>query len=320
MQLVEYRHIKNKKAKRLNLLKGSKPRNPSQTNGAANIQINLDTAIPNLRNVAQKYIGIVNPYGFLTDLRKALGIPNSSGVSKYGKVTIPKDDGSVLQASLRVTNHQANADKYVEHNTNYEYNLSIVVRRKQGKNTFIPNDNVKLDEFVYYGNNLAKVENPLTQIVNSIIGFLQNGTYKDTTGVAFINQSPQQQEDSNNNQTNENKTMKQKQVIKLNENQLRRIVSESVKKVIYEHEYYGKSTAYWSKLEYLEGLVHQLAVLDANLQDVEFDGDINKIKHAVDVIITELGPICDKAHWWRGMSGSGVEGRTGASFNGSSWN
>lgn len=114
---------------------------------------------------------------------------------------------------MRVTNHQANADKYVEHDINYEYNLSIVVRRKQRKNTFIPNDNVKLDEFVYYDNNLVKVENPLTQIVNSIIGFLQSGTYKDTTGVAFLNQSPQQQENSDNQEIKENRDMNKKQVM-----------------------------------------------------------------------------------------------------------
>jgi hypothetical protein len=35
-------------------------------------------------------------------------------------------------------------------------------------------------------------ENPLSQIVNSIIGYLQTGKYKDTTGVAKVNKSPQQ--------------------------------------------------------------------------------------------------------------------------------
>ena len=55
----------------------------------------------NLRKIAQKYIGVSNPYGFLTDLRNAIGIPNMQGASKYGEVTIPKNDGSVLQVSLR---------------------------------------------------------------------------------------------------------------------------------------------------------------------------------------------------------------------------
>lgn len=37
---------------------------------------------------------------------------------------------------------------------------------------------------------MAKVENPLTQIVDGIIGFLQTGVYEDTTGIAFKNSSP----------------------------------------------------------------------------------------------------------------------------------
>ena len=36
---------------------------------------------------------------------------------------------------------------------------------------------------------MQNVENPLTQIVNGIIVFLQSGEYKDTTGIAFKNQS-----------------------------------------------------------------------------------------------------------------------------------
>ena len=96
-----------------------------------------------------------------------------------------------MKVSLRITNHQANAEQYIKNNANYEYNLSIVVRRKQRKNTFLPHNDVILDEYVYYGKNIAKAENPLTQIVNSIIGFLQSGVYVDTTGVAFKNSSPQ---------------------------------------------------------------------------------------------------------------------------------
>ena len=69
-----------------------------------------------------------------------------------------------MVVSLRITNHQANSDTYIEHNANYEYNLSIVIKKKRRKNTFIPNDNVVLDEFVYYGNNLQKVESPLSKI------------------------------------------------------------------------------------------------------------------------------------------------------------
>lgn len=71
-----------------------------------------------------------------------------------------------------------------------EYNLSIVVSKRFKTNTFKPHDDVRLDEYVYYGKKMANVENPLTQIVNSIIVFLQTGVYEDTTGIAFKNSSP----------------------------------------------------------------------------------------------------------------------------------
>jgi hypothetical protein len=189
---------KSKNAKRLNFHKGRQPRNPSQTNGTANVRINSEIAIPKLQELAHRYIGIIDAKGFLDDLRITLGIPNAKRVSKYGEIVVPKDDGSILKASLRITNHQANAGQHIKNNANYDYNLSIVVRRRARKNTFIPHNDVKLDEYVYYGKNISKVENPLTQIINSIIGFLQTGVYKDTTRVALKNTSP----------TNENKEYK----------------------------------------------------------------------------------------------------------------
>ena len=221
--------MNNENAKRLNFRKGSKPRSPSQTNGNANILIKSNIAIPKLQNLAKKYIGVVDPHGFLTDLRIALNIPNTKGVSKYGYITIPKEDGSVLQASLRITNHNSNANTYITNNTNMDYNLSIVVRNKQRQNTFVPHKDVVLDEYVYYGKRMEKVENPLTQIINSIIGFLQSGVYEDTTNVAFRNHSPQQDE---NNKLNCN--IMKKNVIRLTESDLHKIVKESVNKILNE--------------------------------------------------------------------------------------
>ena len=87
-----------------------------------------------------------------------------------------------------------------------------------------------LDEFVYYGKRMLRVENPLTQIINSIIGFLQSGVYNDTTGVAFKNTSPQT---NDNNKLNCNTNMNKK-LIRLTESDLHRIVKESVKRVLRE--------------------------------------------------------------------------------------
>ena len=233
MQIESHKNRQNKKAKRLNSIRGTQRfTKPSQTNGGANIRINSETAIPKLKNLAQEYIGVSDPYGFLTNLREALGIPNSQGASKYGVVTIPKEDGSVLEASLRITNHNSDAETYITHNANYEYNLSILVRKNFKPNTFKPHNDVVLDEFVYYGKRMQRVENPLTQIINSIIGFLQSGVYNDTTGVAFKNTSPQT---NDNNKLNCNTNMNKK-LIRLTESDLHKIVKESVNKVLLKED------------------------------------------------------------------------------------
>ena len=235
MQIESHKNRQNKKAKRLNSIRGTQRfTKPSQTNGGANIRINSETAIPKLKNLAQEYIGVSDPYGFLTNLREALGIPNSQGASKYGVVTIPKEDGSVLEASLRITNHNSDAETYITHNANYEYNLSILVRKNFKPNTFKPHNDVVLDEFVYYGKRMQRVENPLTQIINSIIGFLQSGVYNDTTGVAFKNTSPQT---NDNNKLNCNTNMNKK-LIRLTEQDLHKIVKESVNTILSEGGYY----------------------------------------------------------------------------------
>ena len=181
---------KNKKANRLNSLSRLEVTSASQTKGSAKVIINNEIAISKLKELAKIYIGITNPQGFLTDLRVALGIPDSTGASKYAYIIIPKKDSGYLQASLRITNHNSNVKTYIDNGVNLDYNLSIVVSKRFKTNTFKPHDEVRLDEYVYYGKRMAKVENPLTQIVNSIIGFLQTGIYEDTTGIAFKNSSP----------------------------------------------------------------------------------------------------------------------------------
>ena len=103
--------------------------------------------------------------------------------------------------------------------------MSIVLQKRWHKNTFKPNENVNLDEYVYVDSKIAKVENPLSQIASSLVGYLTNGQYVDTTGVAIEHHSPQI--------TKESKLRKYMKKT-INENHLRAIVAESVKRVLKE--------------------------------------------------------------------------------------
>lgn len=105
-----------------------------------------------------------------------------------------------------------------------------------------------LHEYVYYGKKMENIENPLSQIVNSIIGYLQTGKYKDTTCVAMVNTSPKQTsvqtpapitgttQNMQNNKTdkNESKNMNRKNTIRLTESELKKVITESVKNILKE--------------------------------------------------------------------------------------
>ena len=163
---------------------------PSCKNDAAKIQIIRETAIENLEILEKSYNGNNEIYGFLTDVKVALGLKPTKGVSRYGVFQIPKDDGTILEASISATNHHSNAQTYIDHNCNCEYNLKIAVRKSKMKGKFKPHNEVVLDEYEYTGKELKKVENALALIIRSIIGFLQTGVYEDLTGVAVRHHSP----------------------------------------------------------------------------------------------------------------------------------
>ena len=181
----------DKKVKRLNSIRGTQRfTRPSQSFDCTNVVINSQDAIQSLRQLSQNYFGVNDPHGFLTDLRNALGIIHSDGASNYGEVQIPQSDDSVMKVSLRITNHNSNAETYLTHNANYQFNLSILVRKNFQKNKFKAHKDVVLNEYVYYGKKMKNLQNPLSQIVESIIGYIKTGRYKDTTGIAMVNKSP----------------------------------------------------------------------------------------------------------------------------------
>ena len=148
----------------------------SQENDAAKIQNKIITTKQNLLNVAEKYAHVNDPEGFITNLKNALGM-NADKASNYNYFVISKNQ---MRVSIRVSNHHANAGKYLEHDAN-DFNLSIMVSKRYRKNTFQADPDVILEEYVYMGRQLETVESPFSQIALSLARFLDSGEYVDTT-------------------------------------------------------------------------------------------------------------------------------------------
>ena len=158
----------------------------SQENDAAKIQNKNITAKQNLLNVAKKYAYVNDPKGFITNLKNALGM-NVDKASNYNCFVINEKQ---MRVSIRISNHHANAGKYLEHKPN-DFNLSIMISKRYRKNTFLADPDVILEEYVYMGRQLETVESPFSQIALSLAKFLDTGEYVDTTGVAKVNFSPE---------------------------------------------------------------------------------------------------------------------------------
>ena len=163
----------------------------SQENDAAKIQKTLELTKEKLNCLAESYKHVKDPKGFIFDLKIALGM-NPKSASAYAVFEIGENQ---MKVSIRVSNHHANAGKYLEHDVN-DFNLSIMVSKRYRKNTFQANPSVILEEYVYMGRQLEAVESPFSQISLSLVKFLDTGEYVDTTGVAKVNFSPELPPDS----------------------------------------------------------------------------------------------------------------------------
>ena len=115
----------------------------SQENDAAKIQKILEHTKEKLNTLAESYKQVKEPKGFITDLKLALGMDpkNASGYAVF------EIGGNQMRVSIRVSNHHANAGKYLQHDPN-DFNLSIMVSKRYRKNTFQANPDVILEEYV----------------------------------------------------------------------------------------------------------------------------------------------------------------------------
>ena len=157
----------------------------SQENDAAKIRKIIENTKEKLKILSESYRQVYNPKGFITDLKIALGM-DPKNASGYAVFNIGEN---LMRVSVRVSNHHANAQKYLEHEPN-DFNLSVMISKRYRKNTFQADSDVVLREFVYMGRQLETVDSPFSQIAISLVQFLETGKYVDTTGVAKVNVSP----------------------------------------------------------------------------------------------------------------------------------
>jgi hypothetical protein len=126
----------------------------------------------------------INPHHIVSDLGRAIGMTRNAP-SLYRSYTA--DDGSIF--SIRLSNHRANADNYVDKKNAAKVNISIaVIRDRSGE--FKPNDTVELREYEYNESDLTVDD--VKKIAQSLRDAIANGgVYADTTGKLIIeNTSP----------------------------------------------------------------------------------------------------------------------------------
>ena len=182
---------------------GLNPLKASQPSDSAKVRTDIEETKSRLTALAEKWKGVNSVYGFLTDLWKALGIDVPDATQQKGgnpSRYAAFDIGNGLIVTIRASAHNADAGNYTKDgNVHGDSNLSIVLQKRNRRNTFKPNDEVKLEEYVYVDSRIASVENPLSQIALSLVNYLTDGNYVDTTGVAIPHKSPITESKTNKN-------------------------------------------------------------------------------------------------------------------------
>lgn len=146
----------------------------SSTDGAKILK-DLDEAISRYEENTDN-----RPLTFLGDVARALGARRHGSNSQYA--SFEAKNGKVF--TLRIADHNARVSTFDNHEE--DKGISIVISRKP--NAGVVNDgNANITEFFYPDKALSKSEGkPLVGILQSIKQSLYSGEYKDTTGLAQV--------------------------------------------------------------------------------------------------------------------------------------
>ena len=134
----------------------------------------IDKLTKELQNVSNY------PKTILGDIAKALGAENHGSNSQY--VTFEAKNGKVV--TIRLASHNAKTSTFDNHGEDTGISIVISARENDGVNN---DGKAHVTEFYYDAIKLRKAEGkPLVEIVKSIKQTLFSGEYKDTTGLAQI--------------------------------------------------------------------------------------------------------------------------------------
>ncbi len=136
---------------------------------------NLDTLAKNYENATE-----TKEKTFIGEVAKSLGMTDRGKSSQYA--TFETKNGKIV--TIRLSNHNATVSNF--DNNGETDGISIVVSAK--KNEGVYNDgNAHITEYYYDAIKLRKAEGkPLADIVRSIKQALYSGEFKDTTGLAEV--------------------------------------------------------------------------------------------------------------------------------------
>lgn len=156
---------------------------PIDVGHAAKVQQKREKAKEALENVAKTYKNTTDSKGFISDLSNSLGLTRGRTGSGYGLFETP--DGKIF--TIRVSNHNINAA-----NVGDEPVESIVIKTKRSPNRFHAEEGKFANEYVYFKEDIRKAPTgTLSSIAESISELLDTGEYRDKTGLAKDNHSPE---------------------------------------------------------------------------------------------------------------------------------
>ena len=156
---------------------------PIDVEHAAKVQQKREKAKEALENVAKTYKNTTDSKGFISDLSNSLGLTRGRTGSGYGLFETP--DGKIF--TIRVSNHNINAA-----NVGDEPVESIVIKTKRSPNRFHAEEGKFANEYVYFKEDIRKAPTgTLNSIAESISELLDTGEYRDKTGLAKDNHSPE---------------------------------------------------------------------------------------------------------------------------------